>query len=38
VNVPKNQPSGPLYLKAEFDAGPLAGVLRATRTVDVKQK
>jgi hypothetical protein len=33
--VPQSQTPGTLTLTAEFDSGPLAGVIRATRAVEV---
>jgi hypothetical protein len=33
--VPQSQPSGTLTIIAEFDSGPLAGVIRASRNVEV---
>jgi hypothetical protein len=33
--VPQSQPSGTLKITTEFDSGPLAGVIRAERRVEV---
>jgi hypothetical protein len=33
--VPQSQTPGTLTITAEFDSGPLAGVIRAARTIEV---
>jgi hypothetical protein len=33
--VPEKQPRGTLNVRVEFNSGPLAGVLRATASVQV---
>jgi hypothetical protein len=35
--VPETQPGGPANLAAEFDSGPLAGLLHATMTIEVRK-
>jgi hypothetical protein len=33
--VPEAQPAGPAEIAADFDSGPLAGMLHATTTIEV---
>lgn len=37
VRVPQSQPQGTFTITAEFDSGPLAGVVRTSQSVELKR-